>query len=82
MAYVLRCDSFCVYWLTRINNFRYAFDAPKRTPQQDLELVARNNLTIQRFLDNLPAWLRSSDGIRVKANGVVYLQYATLQFLC
>ncbi|KAF8608473.1 hypothetical protein BDV93DRAFT_586800 [Ceratobasidium sp. AG-I] len=30
----------------------YALDAPKRTPQEELELVARNNLTIQRFLDD------------------------------
>ncbi|KAF8598560.1 hypothetical protein BDV93DRAFT_561265 [Ceratobasidium sp. AG-I] len=51
----------------------YAFDAPKRSPQNDLELVARNNLTIQRFFDDLPAWLRSTDNIRAKNNGIVYL---------
>ncbi|KAF8608465.1 hypothetical protein BDV93DRAFT_519498 [Ceratobasidium sp. AG-I] len=51
----------------------YSFDAPKRTPQQDLELVARNNLMIQRFLDELPAWMRSTDGIRTKFKGTVYL---------
>ncbi|KAF8608467.1 hypothetical protein BDV93DRAFT_250609 [Ceratobasidium sp. AG-I] len=55
----------------------YSFDAPKRTPQEDLELVARNNLTIQRFLDELPAWLRSTDGIRIKYNGIVYLHLFT-----
>ncbi|KAF8608466.1 hypothetical protein BDV93DRAFT_250583 [Ceratobasidium sp. AG-I] len=55
----------------------YAFDAPIRTPQEDLELVARNNLTIQRFLDDLPAWLRSTDGMRVKYNGIIYLHLFT-----
>ncbi|KAF8608475.1 hypothetical protein BDV93DRAFT_250759 [Ceratobasidium sp. AG-I] len=51
----------------------YAFDAPKRTPQEDLELVARNNLTIQRFLDGLPTYLRSTDTTRTKSTALVYL---------
>ncbi|KAG8709961.1 hypothetical protein FRC08_017827, partial [Ceratobasidium sp. 394] len=55
----------------------YSFDAPKRTPQQDLELVTRNNLTIQRFLDELPTWLRSTGPLRKKENGLVYLHLFT-----
>ncbi|QRV98385.1 Fungal specific transcription factor domain [Ceratobasidium sp. AG-Ba] len=55
----------------------YSFDAPKRTPQEDLELVTRNNLTIQRFLDELPTWLRSTGAIRRKDNGLVYLHMFT-----
>ncbi|KAF8608478.1 hypothetical protein BDV93DRAFT_504914 [Ceratobasidium sp. AG-I] len=51
----------------------YALDAPKRTPQEDLELVARNNLTIQRFLDNLPTILRSTDAIRTKSAALIHL---------
>ncbi|KAF8608482.1 hypothetical protein BDV93DRAFT_466840, partial [Ceratobasidium sp. AG-I] len=51
----------------------YAFDAPKRSPQEDLELVARNNLTIQRFLDDLPTLLRSTDAIRAKSTVLVYV---------
>ncbi|KAF8608448.1 hypothetical protein BDV93DRAFT_519488 [Ceratobasidium sp. AG-I] len=51
----------------------YAFNAPKRTPQEDLELVARNNLTIQRFLDELPTMLRSTSTIRKKETGLVYV---------
>ncbi|KAF8608474.1 hypothetical protein BDV93DRAFT_250737 [Ceratobasidium sp. AG-I] len=54
----------------------YALDAPKRTPQEDLELVARNNLTIQRFLDNLPTHLRSTDTTRRKSTALVYLHLA------
>ncbi|KAG8738943.1 hypothetical protein FRC10_006329 [Ceratobasidium sp. 414] len=56
---------------------RYSFDAPKRTPQEDLEHVTRNNLTIQRFLDELPAWLRSTGPLRKKENGLVYLHLFT-----
>ncbi|KAF8608463.1 hypothetical protein BDV93DRAFT_603272 [Ceratobasidium sp. AG-I] len=51
----------------------YAFDAPKRTSQEGLELVARNHLIIQRFLDALPAWMRSTGAIRKKDTGIVYL---------
>ncbi|CUA67122.1 Nitrogen assimilation transcription factor nit-4 [Neurospora crassa OR74A] [Rhizoctonia solani] len=55
----------------------YAFNAPKRTPQEILELVTRNNLTIQRFLDDLPTWMRSTGAIRRKDNGLVYLHLFT-----
>lgn len=60
--------------LTQTLVFRYAFDAPKRTPQEDLELVGRNNLIIQRFLDELPTWMRSTSTIRKKETGLVYVQ--------
>ncbi|KAG8790438.1 hypothetical protein FRC12_011866 [Ceratobasidium sp. 428] len=55
----------------------YAFNAPKRAPEEDLELVTRNNLTIQRFLDELPTWLRSTGVIKRKENGLVYLHLFT-----
>ncbi|KAG9083936.1 hypothetical protein FS749_005622, partial [Ceratobasidium sp. UAMH 11750] len=55
----------------------YSFNVPKRTPQEDLELVTRNNLTIQRFLDELPTWLRSTGAIRRKESGLVYLHLFT-----
>ncbi|CAE6495144.1 unnamed protein product [Rhizoctonia solani] len=55
----------------------YAFNAPKRTPQEILELVTRNNLTVQRFLDELPTWMRSTGAIRRKDNGLVYLHLFT-----
>ncbi|KAL5638533.1 hypothetical protein ACGC1H_005267 [Rhizoctonia solani] len=55
----------------------YAFNAPKRNPQEILELVTRNNLTIQRFLDDLPTWMRSTGAIRRKDNGLVYLHIFT-----
>ncbi|QRV98376.1 Fungal specific transcription factor domain [Ceratobasidium sp. AG-Ba] len=55
----------------------YSFDAPKRTPEQDLNLVTSNNLTIQRFLDEMPAWLRSTGVMRKKENGLVYLHLFT-----
>ncbi|KAH7334967.1 hypothetical protein B0J17DRAFT_720500 [Rhizoctonia solani] len=55
----------------------YAFNAPKRNPQEILELVTRNNLTIQRFLDDLPTWMRSTGAIRRKDNGLVYLHLFT-----
>ncbi|KAJ1306255.1 hypothetical protein OPQ81_010959 [Rhizoctonia solani] len=55
----------------------YAFNAPKRTPQEILELVTRNNLMIQRFLDELPTWMRSTGAIRRKDNGLVYLHLFT-----
>ncbi|KAL5632324.1 hypothetical protein ACGC1H_005331 [Rhizoctonia solani] len=51
----------------------YAADAATRTPQEILELVARNHLTIQKFIDNLPTWLRSTGAIRRKESGLVYL---------
>ncbi|QRV94666.1 Fungal specific transcription factor domain [Ceratobasidium sp. AG-Ba] len=51
----------------------YSLDAAERTPQEDLELVTRNNLTVQRFLDNLPTWLRSTAALRKKENNLVYL---------
>ncbi|CAE6532844.1 unnamed protein product [Rhizoctonia solani] len=55
----------------------YAFNAPKRTPQEILELVTRNNLTIQRFLDDQPTWMRSTGAIRRKDNGLLYLHLFT-----
>ncbi|KAG8703300.1 hypothetical protein FRC11_010845, partial [Ceratobasidium sp. 423] len=51
----------------------YATDAQTRTPQEILELVARNHLTIQKFIDNLPTWLRSTGVIRRKESGLVYI---------
>ncbi|QRV84323.1 Fungal specific transcription factor domain [Ceratobasidium sp. AG-Ba] len=63
--------------MIRMSDMLYSFDAPKRTPQEDLELVTRNNLTIQRFLDELPTWLRSTGAIRRKDNGLVYLHMFT-----
>lgn len=71
---------FSLYMLIGFDScVRYAFDVPKRTPQEDVEAVARNNLRIQRFLDELLTWLRSTDAIRIKFNGIVYLQYVTLR---
>ncbi|KAF8749796.1 Transcription factor [Rhizoctonia solani] len=55
----------------------YAFNAPSRTPREILELVTRNNVTIQRFLDDMPAWMRSTGAIRRKDNGLVYLHLFT-----
>ncbi|CAE6425031.1 unnamed protein product [Rhizoctonia solani] len=55
----------------------YAFNAPKREPREILELVTRNNVTIQRFLDDMPAWMRSTGAIRRKDNGLVYLHLFT-----
>ncbi|CAE6534494.1 unnamed protein product [Rhizoctonia solani] len=55
----------------------YATDAPTRTPQDNLELVARNHLTIQKFIDSLPTWLRSTGAIRRKESGLVYLHVLT-----
>ncbi|KAF8691010.1 Transcription factor, partial [Rhizoctonia solani] len=55
----------------------YAFNAPSRTPKEILELVTRNNVTIQRFLDDMPAWMRSTGAIRRKDNGLVYLHLFT-----
>lgn len=71
----LKCVLFYAYRLALTRKFRYSFDAPKRTPQEDLELVARNNLIIQRFLDELPASMRSTDTIQNKSTGIVYLQF-------
>ncbi|KAJ1303616.1 hypothetical protein OPQ81_011799 [Rhizoctonia solani] len=51
----------------------YATDAPTRTPQEILQLVAKNHLTVQKFIDNLPTWLRSTGAIRRKESGLVYL---------
>ncbi|CAE6534472.1 unnamed protein product [Rhizoctonia solani] len=51
----------------------YATDASTRTPQEILELVGRNHLTIQKFIDNLPTWLRSTGAIRRKESGLVYI---------
>ncbi|CAE6384078.1 unnamed protein product [Rhizoctonia solani] len=55
----------------------YAFNAPKRTAKEILELVTRNNVAIQRFLDDMPAWMRSTGAIRRKDNGLVYLHLFT-----
>ncbi|CEL62260.1 hypothetical protein RSOLAG1IB_12533 [Rhizoctonia solani AG-1 IB] len=55
----------------------YAFNAPKRDPREILELVTRNNVTIQRFLDDMPAWMRSTGAIRRKENSLVYLHLFT-----
>ncbi|KAG8738711.1 hypothetical protein FRC11_001195, partial [Ceratobasidium sp. 423] len=55
----------------------YAFNAPKRTPQEILELVTRNNLIIQRFLDDQPTWMRSTGLIRRKDNGLLVLHLFT-----
>ncbi|CAE6437280.1 unnamed protein product [Rhizoctonia solani] len=51
----------------------YATEAPTRTPKEILELVTRNHLTIQKFIDSLPTWLRSTGAIRRKESGLVYL---------
>ncbi|CAE6520070.1 unnamed protein product [Rhizoctonia solani] len=51
----------------------YATDAATRTPQDILQLVTQNHLTIQKFIDNLPTWLRSTGAIRRKESGLVYL---------
>ncbi|CAE7122224.1 unnamed protein product [Rhizoctonia solani] len=51
----------------------YATDAGTRTPQEILELVTRNHLTIQKFIDGLPTWLRSTGAIRRKESGLIYL---------
>ncbi|KAH7322032.1 hypothetical protein B0J17DRAFT_291101 [Rhizoctonia solani] len=58
---------------SKLTHRRYATDAPTRTPQEILELVARNHLTIQKFIDNLPTWLRSTGALRRKESGLVYL---------
>ncbi|CAE6371703.1 unnamed protein product, partial [Rhizoctonia solani] len=51
----------------------YATDASTRAPKEIFELVARNHLTIQKFIDSLPTWLRSTGAIRRKESGLVYL---------
>ncbi|CAE6456601.1 unnamed protein product [Rhizoctonia solani] len=59
--------------LVKMMDDLYAADAATRTPQEILELVARNHLRIQKFIDNLPTWLRSTGAIRRKESGLVYL---------
>ncbi|CAE6534500.1 unnamed protein product [Rhizoctonia solani] len=51
----------------------YTTSAPTRTPQDILELVTRNHLTIQKFTDDLPRWLRSIGAIKRKESGLVYI---------
>ncbi|CAE6468272.1 unnamed protein product [Rhizoctonia solani] len=51
----------------------YKAGAPARTPQEILELIDRNHLTVQKLIDDLPTWLRSTGAIRRKDNGIVYL---------
>ncbi|CAE6434439.1 unnamed protein product [Rhizoctonia solani] len=48
-------------------------EAPRRTAQEILELVTRNHLVVQKFIDSLPTWLRSTGAIKRKDSGLVYL---------
>ncbi|KAG8708512.1 hypothetical protein FRC11_006418 [Ceratobasidium sp. 423] len=51
----------------------YATDASGWTPQDILELVTRNHLAIQKFIDNLPRWVRSVRTIKRKESGLVHI---------
>ncbi|CAE6442529.1 unnamed protein product [Rhizoctonia solani] len=62
-----------VQMMDNLSDTVYGTEAPTRSPQEILELVARNHLTIQKFIDNLPTWLRSTGALRRKESGLVYL---------
>ncbi|KAF8756553.1 Fungal specific transcription factor domain [Rhizoctonia solani] len=42
----------------------YSFDAPKRTAAQDYDLVTKNMLTIQAYIDDMPSPLRVTAALR------------------
>ncbi|KAF8755111.1 Fungal specific transcription factor domain [Rhizoctonia solani] len=49
----------------------YTTEAPRRTAQEILELVTRNHLVVQKFIDSLPTWLRSTGAIKRKDSGLL-----------
>ncbi|CAE6473133.1 unnamed protein product [Rhizoctonia solani] len=51
----------------------YAFDAPKRTAVQDCDLITKNMLTIQAFVDDFPRPLRSASAMRGTEPCLVFL---------
>lgn len=50
--------------LTYIYFPRYAFDAPIRSAMEDYDLVVKNNLVIQAFVEDLPSSLNVENMIR------------------
>ncbi|QRW12919.1 Fungal specific transcription factor domain [Ceratobasidium sp. AG-Ba] len=51
----------------------YAFDAPKRTAVQDCDLITKNMLTVQAFVDDFPRPLRSASAMRGTEPCLVFL---------
>ncbi|KAG8736358.1 hypothetical protein FRC12_017666 [Ceratobasidium sp. 428] len=51
----------------------YAFDAPKRTAVQDCDLITKNMLAIQAFVDDFPRPLRSASAMRGTEPCLVFL---------
>ncbi|CAE6430017.1 unnamed protein product [Rhizoctonia solani] len=51
----------------------YNIGASTRTPREILQLVDRNHLAVQKFIEDLPTWLRTTGVIKRKNSGLVYL---------
>jgi hypothetical protein len=69
----------CIRFVLRLW-YSYSFDAPKRTVAQDYDLLTKNVLTIQAYIDDMPSPLRVTAALRGQEPCLAFLQYVLVFF--